>query len=88
MERFKQLSPEEKFELAKRFYASDFSEQVNFGDAILRLNLDEITPANYDFVDEIVSYLSNWADTGWFCSEILKPLPLKYTEETLRLLRN
>jgi len=87
LEDFRQLSLEERFELAKRFYASGFSEQVNFGDAILTLSLDELTPEHYEFLDEIGGYLSNWADTDWFCIDILQPLLRKYTKETLNLLR-
>jgi len=86
-ERFKQLSLEERFKLARMFYASDFSEQVNFGDAILKLSLNELTPDHSGFLDEIGSYLSNWADTDWFCIDILQPLLRKYTRETLNLLR-
>ncbi|MDH5267621.1 MAG: DNA alkylation repair protein [Candidatus Bathyarchaeota archaeon] len=87
LENFKKLSLEERFELAKKFYASDFSEQVHFGDVILKLNLEETTPFHYNFLDEIGDYLNNWADTDWFCSEIAKPLLIKYPKETLTLLR-
>jgi 3-methyladenine DNA glycosylase AlkD len=87
LDNFKQLSLEERFELARMFYAADFSEQVNFGDAILRLSLNELAPGHYDFLDEIGSCLSNWADTDWFCIYILQPLLKKNPEETLRLLR-
>ncbi len=84
---FGQLSLDARLQLAKMFYASDFSEQVNFGDAILEHSLDELTPDHYDFLDEIGNYLSNWADTDWFCIDILQPLLRKYPEETLKLLR-
>ncbi len=83
----RQLRLEERFELAKLFYASDFSEQVNFGDAILLLSLEEMTPTHYDFLDETGGYLSNWADTDWFCIDILQPLLRKYPRATLKLLR-
>jgi 3-methyladenine DNA glycosylase AlkD len=83
----RQLSLEERFELAIMFYVSDFSEQVNFGDAILQLSLEELTPTHYDFLDEIGGYLGNWADTDWFCIDILQPLLRKYPKATLELLR-
>jgi len=57
------------------------------GDAILKLSLDELTPDRYRFLDEIGGYLSNWADTDWFCIDVLQPLLRKYTRETLNLLR-
>lgn len=84
---FEQLSLEERFKLARMFYASDYSEQVNFGDAILKLSLNELTPDHYDFLDEIGSHLSNWANTDWFCIDILQPLLRKHSKETLNLLR-
>ena len=87
LERIRNLSLQKRFELANRFYASDFSEQVNFGDAILKLNLKETTPFHYNFLDEIGDHLSNWADTDWFCIDILQPLLQKYTQETLKLLK-
>lgn len=87
LENFKKLSLEERFELAKMFYASDFSEQVNFGVALLKLSLEELTPFHNDFLDEIGDYLNNWGITDWFCSEITKPLLIKYPRETLNLLR-
>jgi len=84
---FKQLNLQQRFKLAKMFYASKFSEQVNLGDAILKLSLNKLTPDHYDFLDEIGSYLSNWADTDWFCIDILQPLLRKYPKATLKLLR-
>ncbi|MFQ6087097.1 MAG: DNA alkylation repair protein [Candidatus Bathyarchaeia archaeon] len=84
---FKQLNLEEKFKLAKMFYASGFSEQANFGDAILELSLEDITPAHYDSLDDIAGYLSNWAETDWFCIRIVQPLLRKYPKETMKLLR-
>lgn len=84
---FRQLSVEERVELAKMFYASGFSEQVNFGDAILELSVEGLTPTHYDFLDDIAGYLGNWAETDWFCSRVVQPLLRKYPKETLNLLR-
>jgi 3-methyladenine DNA glycosylase AlkD len=80
-------SLEERLELVKKLYASGYSEEVGFGDAVLLLSLDEITPAYYGFLDEIGDHLKNWGETDWFCSSILQALIKKYVEETLRLLR-
>lgn len=87
LESLKQLCLEERFELAKSFHTSGFSEEVNFGDTILKLSLKEITPVHFGFLDEIGDYLSNWAETDWFCGEIMKLLLIKYPKETLNLLR-
>jgi 3-methyladenine DNA glycosylase AlkD len=84
---FEQLSLEERFELAKMFYTSGFSEQANFGDAILELSVEDLTPTQYDFLDEIAGCLSNWAQTDWLCSRVVQPLLKRFPEETLNLLR-
>lgn len=84
---FRQLSLEERFELAKMFYVSGFSEQVTFGDAVLELSVKEIAPVHFDFLDEIAGCLDNWAETDWFCSRVVQPLLRKHPEETLNLLR-
>jgi len=81
------LSLEERFEIAGMLKASGFSEQVGFGDRILYLSLDEITPDHYELLDEIGDYLNDWGDTDWFCIRILQPLLRQYTMETLELLR-
>ena len=84
---FKQLSLEERFELAKMFLASGFSEQVAFGNAILELSVKNITPIHYGFLNEIANYFNNWAETDWFCIRIIQPLLKRYPKETLDLLR-
>jgi len=86
-EGLKQSNLRERLELVKRLYASGFAEEVNFGNTVLMLSLDEITPAHYSLLDEIGSYLSHWGVTDWFCINILQPLLKQYTEETLELLR-
>jgi 3-methyladenine DNA glycosylase AlkD len=84
---FRQLTLDERLQLAKMFYASTFSEQANFGDAILELSIEELTPTNFDSLDEIASFLSNWGQTDWFCIRVVQPLLLKYPEQALNLLR-
>lgn len=44
LNKLKQLSLEERFHLVKMLYTSGFSEQVNFGDTILQLCVEELTP--------------------------------------------
>jgi 3-methyladenine DNA glycosylase AlkD len=86
-EDLKHSNLKETLELVKRLYASGFAEEVNFGDAVLMLSLEEITPAHYSLLDEIGSYLSHWGETDWFSISILQPLLRQYPEETLELLR-
>jgi len=69
------------------FYASDFSEQVNFGDAILQLSIEQLTPTHFDSLNEIASFLNNWGETDWFCIRVAQPLLRKYPRPTLNLLR-
>ncbi len=69
------------------FKSSGFSEQVSFGDGILKLSIDEITPDYYELLDEIGDHLNDWGDTDWLCIRILQPLLRQYTRETLELLR-
>ncbi len=84
---FRQLSLDARLQLAKMFYASDFSEQVNFGDAILELSIEELTPTHFDSLDEIAGFLNNWGETDWFCIRVVQLLLRKYPKQTLNLLR-
>jgi 3-methyladenine DNA glycosylase AlkD len=86
-EGLKQSNLGERLELVKKLYASGFAEEVNFGDTVLMLSLEEITPVHYSSLDEIGSHLSHWGETDWFCINILQPLLRQYPEETLELLR-
>jgi 3-methyladenine DNA glycosylase AlkD len=83
----KQLSLKEKHDLAKIFYKSGFFEQTAFGDTLLELSIDSITPVDFDLLDETVEYFNNWASVDWLCLRVLQPLLLKYRKETLKLLR-
>lgn len=84
---FKELTLEKRLELARMFYAPGFSEQANFGDAILELSVEDLTPSHYEFLNKIADCLSNWAQTDWFCSRVVQPLLRKYPKQTLNLLR-
>lgn len=84
---FKRLRIIERFMLARRFYKSGISEQVGFGEAILELSVNDLTPDKFDLLDEIVSYVNNWAATDWFCIRVLQPLLRKHPKEILSLLR-
>lgn len=86
-DRFNRLGLGERFELARRFYKSGFSEQAAIGNALLELSVRDITPAQFDFLDDVTGYFNNWATTDWFCIRVLQPLLRRYPKETLRLLR-
>lgn len=60
---FEQLRLEERFRLTKMFYKSGFSEQANFGNTLLELCFERITPVQFDLLDEISGYFNNWATT-------------------------
>ncbi len=84
---FKQLSLEEKFQLARMFFKSGFSEQATFGNTVLEISVRNITTSHFGCLEEIAGYLNNWASTDWFCIGTLQPLLRKYPKETLNLLR-
>jgi 3-methyladenine DNA glycosylase AlkD len=84
--RLKQPGLKEKYDLAKRFYKSGFFEQATFGDTLLELSAESITPMDFDLLDETVGHFNNWASVDWLCLRVLQPLLLKYREETLKLL--
>lgn len=87
LDSFGRLRLEARLQLAKMFYASDFSEQANLGDAILQLGIEELTPAHFDSLDGIASVLQNWGQADWFSIRIVQPLLRKYPKQTLNLLR-
>lgn len=87
MSSFKELSLNEKFELAKILYDSNIFEQATVGNALLELSAENITPDVFDSLDKVVSHFNNWASVDRLCLQVIQPLLLKYREETLRLLK-
>jgi len=87
LDSFRQLSLDARLRLAKMFYASDFSEQVNLGHVIVELSIKELTPTHFDSLDEIAGFLRNWGETDWFCIRVVQPLLRKYPKQTLNLLK-
>jgi len=84
---FKQLSLEEKLDLARMFFKSGFSEQCTFGIVVLRHGVKEMEPACLDFLDEMADCLNNWGTTDGFSIYIMQPLLRAYPKETLNLLK-
>ncbi|MEM4704576.1 MAG: DNA alkylation repair protein [Candidatus Bathyarchaeia archaeon] len=84
---FKELSFEERFELARKFFSSGYGGQMSFGTVLLKLNTKEMTPADFGILDEVGGYLNNWGTVDGFCIDVLQPLLLKYPKEVLELLK-
>ncbi len=84
---FKALSQEDRFQLAKKFYKSDYIAQTNFGLKLLELNIPYLKPQNFELIDEILSYISHWGPTDSFSLRIMQPILRKYPNETKQLLK-
>jgi 3-methyladenine DNA glycosylase AlkD len=84
---FKQLSFEEKTELAKRFFASGYGGQMSFGSMLLNMSVKEMTPKNFAVLEFAGDCLNNWGTTDGFCIDVLQPLLLAHPEEVLEILR-
>lgn len=83
----KQLSLEEKLELARMFFESGFDEEGVFGNMVLWHSVKEMKSENLDRLDQIADCLNNWATTNSFCIDVLQPLLLKYPQHILGLLK-
>ncbi|MFX0031859.1 MAG: DNA alkylation repair protein [Candidatus Hermodarchaeota archaeon] len=83
---FNVLSFDERLDLAKKFYKSGYIGQTSFGLKLLELSLTELTPKNFDYIDNIVSNFTGWGPTDSFSLYIMQPLLNKYPIEVKRLL--
>ena len=84
---FKDLSRNERFHLSRKFYKSEYIAQTNFGLKLLEISIPELTPQNFEFLDEILNYITNWGPTDSFSLYIMQPLLRKYTNETKQLIK-
>lgn len=84
---FKDLSFKERCKLSRKFYKSEFISQSNFGLKLLKISISELKPQNFDFLDEILNYITHWGPTDSFSLYIMQPLLRKFTDETKQLLR-
>jgi 3-methyladenine DNA glycosylase AlkD len=84
---FKQLSFNERVELAKRFFRSGYAGQMSFGIALLKLNVEFMKPSDFSVLEMVGHCLNNWGTVDGFSIDVLQPLLLKHTGEMLRLLR-
>jgi 3-methyladenine DNA glycosylase AlkD len=84
---FNDLSFKHKIGLSKQFYNSDYIAQTIFGLKLLELSIPLMTPQNFEFLEEIVSYLKDWGPTDSFSLYIMQPLLRNYPNETKKLLK-
>jgi 3-methyladenine DNA glycosylase AlkD len=86
--RFLEISFEEKINLARMFYTSEYIAQTSFGLKILEISLSKLMPQRFEILDEIGGYLSDWGPTDSFSLHIMQPLLRKYPNEVIELLTN
>lgn len=82
---FAKLTTQEKLELAKLFYKSNYGGQDTFATALLQMSLSDFIPADFDYLDEVLGYFRSWGTTDDFCMNVLQPLLQKYPKQTLSL---
>jgi len=83
---FKELPFDERLDLASKFYKSGYIGQTSFGLKLIEISLTELTPKNFDYIDEIASNLTEWGPTDSFSLYIMQPLLNKYPNEVKKLL--
>lgn len=83
---FKMLPFDERLELSHKFYKSGYIGQTSFGLQLLRSSIQQLTPKNFDYLDEIISNFTGWGPTDSFSLYIMQPLLMKYPNEVKKLL--
>jgi len=84
---FKDLSLTERFTLARKFYKSDYIAQTNFGLKLLEISIPQLKTQDFEFLDEILNYITHWGPTDSFSLNIMQSLLKEYTNETKRLIQ-
>jgi 3-methyladenine DNA glycosylase AlkD len=84
---FKELSFEDRVELARRFFRSGYGGQMSFGIALLKRNVKKMKPSDFWVLEEVGNCLNNWGSVDGFCIDVLQPLLVAYPEEMLKILR-
>ena len=87
MRQFKDLSLTERFNLARKFYKSDYIAQTNFGLKLLEISIPQLKPQNFEFLDKILNYITHWGPTDSFSLNIMQPLLREHTNETKQLIQ-
>jgi len=83
---FEDLFFDERIELSRKFYKSDYIAQTSFGLKLLEISLPQLTPQYFEPLDEICGYITDWGPTDSFSLHIMQPLLRKYTKEVKELL--
>ena len=83
---FKQLSFQERAELAKRFFRSGYGGQLSFGVILLKLSVGEMKPEDFEVLEVAGDCLNNWGTVDGFCIDVLQPLLFAYPKEVLEIL--
>lgn len=84
---FEQLTFEQRLSLVKLLYKSGFGEEDRIANSLLVLSLKDLTPQYFDYLDGASNLFTNWDTTDDFSINVLQPLLLKYSKETLKLLK-
>ena len=84
---FNDLSFNQKIDLSKQFYESNYIAQTIFGLKLLKLSIPSINPHNFNILEKIVSVLKDWGPTDAFSLDIMQPLLRKYPNETKTLFK-
>lgn len=83
---FKELEAREVFELAIHLYSSCIAEQMHTGNYLIGLHIKLITSQKLKFLDRVADYFNSWSVVDDFCINILQPILLGYSKETIGLL--
>jgi 3-methyladenine DNA glycosylase AlkD len=84
---FRQLSLEERLQLADWLLDSEMLEEPSVGVHLWALSVDELTPEHFSALDRGLDHFNSWGTTDGFCVNVLQPLLRKYPAEVLALLR-
>jgi len=88
IKQFKDLSLEDRFSLSREFYQSEYIALTNFGLKLLQVSIPELTPQHFDFLDEILGYISHWGPTDSFSLYVMQPMLRAYPTETKHFLKS
>ncbi len=84
---FYKLNLDERIELARKLIKSGNSTILHIGIHLLRISIRELNQTHFKFFDECFDHITDWGNTDLFCSEILRPMLEKMSEQVIKLLR-
>ena len=80
------LPLDERLDVAAKLLSEHIGELGHAGIIILKLSVDELEPAHFPRLDNMVLDFRSWSHVDHFCGDVIKPLLSKYPKETLTLL--